>query len=93
MIYLSSRYADSDVTFILDSRTGIAQATVIRETPEQDLAEQYGRSYFWRDGDRLDFLAYRFYGSSLDWWRILDANPEVLNPSQIAPGTLLRIPQ
>lgn len=93
MIYLSSRYADSDVTFILDSRTGIAQATVIRETPEQELDEQYGRSYFWRDGDRLDFLAYRFYGSSLDWWRILDANPEVLNPSQITPGTALRIPQ
>ena len=93
MIYLSSRYADSDVTFILDSRTGIAQATVIRDTPEQDLDEQYGRSYYWRDGDRLDRLAYRFYGSSLEWWRILDANPEVLNPSQIAPGTALRIPQ
>lgn len=93
MIYLSSRYAESDVTYILDSRTGISQATVLRDVPEQDPDTQYGRVYYWREGDRLDTLSYRFYGSALDWWQILDANPEILNPSQIAPGTALRIPQ
>lgn len=93
MIYLRSRYAESDVTYILDSRSGMPQATVLREPPEQELDEQYGRVYYWRDGDRLDDLAYQFYGTALEWWRILDANPEVLNPVQISPGTALRIPQ
>jgi len=93
MIYLSSRYADSDVTYILDSRTGISQATVIRGAPELDLATQYGRVYYWRDGDRLEWVAYKFYGNSLEWWRIMDANPEILNPTQIKPGTSLRIPR
>lgn len=93
MIYLRSRYAESEIEYILDSRTGTSQATVLREAPEQDLAPQYGRVYFWREGDRLDYLAYEFFGTSLEWWRILDANPEILNPSQIRPGTAVRIPQ
>ena len=93
MIYLNSRYAEEDVNYILDSRTGTAQATVLRAAVDQDLADQYGRVYFWREGDRLDALSFTFYGSSLDWWRILDANPEILNPAQITPGTALRIPQ
>ena len=92
MIYLTSRYAESDVSYILDSRTGIAQATVLRTIPEQDDTAQYGTVYYWREGDRLDYLSYSLYGTSLEWWRILDANPEILNPSQIAPGTALRIP-
>lgn len=93
MIYLRSRYADSDVVYILDSRTGVSQATVFRDAPEQDLAEQYGKVHYWRDGDRLDSLAYDSFGSSLEWWRILDANPEILNPLRIEPGTAVRIPR
>lgn len=93
MIYLRSRYAESEIEYILDSRTGISQATVLREALDQELAEQYGRVYYWRDGDRLDYLAYQFFDNSLEWWRILDANPEVLNPSQIQPGTAIRIPE
>ena len=31
-------------------------------------------------GDRLDLLAYRYYGQSVKWWRICDANPEFLSP-------------
>jgi nucleoid-associated protein YgaU len=93
MIYLDSRYADSDVSYILDARSGIAQATVLRQNPEVDEPAQYGRVYFWKEGDRLDRVSYSFYGSALEWWRIIDANPEILNPSRIAPGTSVRIPQ
>lgn len=93
MIYLRSRYAESEVEYILDSRTGISQATVLREPLDQELAEQYGRVYYWREGDRLDYLAYQFFDNSLEWWRILDANPEILNPSQIKSGTAIRIPE
>ena len=31
-------------------------------------------------GDRLDQLAYTYYGQPLQWWRICDANPEFLSP-------------
>lgn len=30
--------------------------------------------------DRLDHLATTYYGRSLDWWHICDANPTVLSP-------------
>jgi phage tail protein X len=31
-------------------------------------------------GDRLDHLAYKYYGQPLQWWAICDANPEFLSP-------------
>ena len=31
-------------------------------------------------GDRLDQLAYKYYGQPLHWWNICDANPEFLSP-------------
>lgn len=92
MIYLNSRYADSEITYILDSRSGISRAAVLRSIPEQEDTQQYGFVYYWRDGDRLDLLAYRMYGASADWWKILDANPDIVNPLQIEPGTSIRIP-
>ncbi|MFI2508905.1 hypothetical protein [Streptomyces sp. NPDC018972] len=32
------------------------------------------------DGDRLDQLAFLYYGQPLHYWRICDANPEFLSP-------------
>lgn len=93
MIYLSSRYADSEVTYILNSRTNTSVATVLRDTPQQDAEQSYRRVYIWREGDRLDSVSYRLLGASGDWWRILDANPEVINPLTIKPGTSLRVPE
>jgi nucleoid-associated protein YgaU len=43
-------------------------------------------------GDRLDTLAHRYYQNSLLWWIIARANPEILYPDDIPPGTILRIP-
>jgi hypothetical protein len=31
-------------------------------------------------GDRLDQLAYKYYGQPLQWWNICDANPEFVSP-------------
>jgi phage tail protein X len=55
--------------------------------------------------DRLDSLAYAYYGSATLWWRIADANPEIMDwhhPSpggavgngsgDLTAGTLIRIP-
>jgi nucleoid-associated protein YgaU len=44
-------------------------------------------------GDRIDYLASIYLGSAVLWWKILDVNPEINNPFNIAPGTVLRIPR
>ena len=41
-----------------------------------------------RAGDRLDLLARHYYNDDRLWWRIVDANPEVLfSGDMLAPGT------
>ncbi|MCB1125258.1 MAG: tail protein X [Verrucomicrobiae bacterium] len=40
-----------------------------------------------REGDRLDLLARHYYGDDRLWWRILDANPDLLN------GAWLSLPE
>ncbi|MFV8753959.1 LysM peptidoglycan-binding domain-containing protein [Nannocystaceae bacterium ST9] len=34
-------------------------------------------------GERLDLLALRYYNDVHLWWRILDANPELLSASEL----------
>lgn len=34
--------------------------------------------YTIQQGDRLDLLALHFYNNMRRWWRILDANPQIL---------------
>jgi hypothetical protein len=46
-------------------------------------------------GDRLDQLAYEYYGESLLYWQICDANPEPLSPLALVdaePVTTTRFP-
>lgn len=43
------------------------------------------------DGDRIDMLAFRYYGNSKYWWAIADIN-RVLNPFQLEVGSILVIP-
>ena len=45
------------------------------------------------DGDRLDNLAYQFYGDSTLYWVIAAANPQIAyNLLYTVPGVQLRIP-
>jgi nucleoid-associated protein YgaU len=34
-------------------------------------------------GDRLDLLAQEYYGDARAWWRILDANPQLLDAGDL----------
>jgi len=36
-----------------------------------------------RDGDRLDLLAFKYYGDPAKWWQIADANPEFEFPPDL----------
>lgn len=89
MIYLGSRYEDADITYVLDGRIGSTRATAFR-APVQ--AETEVRYWYWRQEDRIDILATQYYGEPDLWWRIMDANPEILDPLSIPIGTKIRIP-
>ncbi len=46
-------------------------------------------------GDRLDHLAYKYYRQPTRWWRICDANPELLSPLELlaeGPLATVRLP-
>lgn len=88
MIYLGSRYETSDVTYVPDSVSSETRPTVLRRhTPLSST-----RTYVWRSGDRLDILSDKLMGSPALWWMIMDANPGIIEPNSIRPGTVLRIP-
>ena len=46
--------------------------------------------------DRLDLLAIHYYNDARKWWRILDANPEILCGADLSDpalvGTVILIP-
>lgn len=48
--------------------------------------------YVWKEGDRLDKLADTFYKKPTLWWVIPEHNPQIEDPAEILPGTVLRIP-
>lgn len=49
--------------------------------------------YRWSDGDRIDSLAFKLLGDSRLYWRIMDLNPWILDPTAITPGTLILVPR
>lgn len=46
-----------------------------------------------QDGDRMDSLAFQFYGDSTLWWIIATANNIHDAPFVIDEGTIIRVPQ
>jgi hypothetical protein len=87
MIYVDSRYADGNVISI-EENSGPSIA-VLRQFPD-DVSRFYG--YVWKEKDRIDLVANTTLGSPSLWWKIMDFNPEVINPFSIPVGTVLRIP-
>ena len=89
MIFTDSRYADGTLIKAQDSRTGHYRLGVYRKFPTKTV--QYYQ-YVWVEGDRIDVIAQQLYGTSDNWHYIMDHNPEIVDPSGIAPGTLIRVP-
>jgi nucleoid-associated protein YgaU len=72
-----------------DTRLETHQLTALRKWPTG-----YGafNTYEWVEGNRLDQVANNFYGTPNLWHKIMDYNPEISDPLNIKPGTVLRIP-
>jgi nucleoid-associated protein YgaU len=50
-------------------------------------------TYVVKEGDRLDLLAYRFYGDPTKFWLICDANQPMFPFELMDPGRRIIIPQ
>lgn len=89
MITSDSRYADSSMFLAYNPKGQRYDVAAMRVFPQRE-SEFFW--YTWRSGDRIDLLAQDLLGDGNSWWKIMDLNPEVLNPFNIAPGTQLRVP-
>ncbi|NBT46525.1 MAG: LysM peptidoglycan-binding domain-containing protein [Actinobacteria bacterium] len=90
MIFLNSRYADSTIVKAYHAYKNEYHIASFREYPYDVNAFSW---YVWKENDRIDRVASIRVGSANNWWKIMDINPEILNPNDIAPGTRLRIPR
>ena len=88
MIVLGSRYQDEAI-IATPLPTGEVRQSVFRTSTLNETGNRY---HVWRSSDRPDQVSEKFLGNGDQWWRIMDLNPEVLDPFNIEPGTLLTIP-
>jgi nucleoid-associated protein YgaU len=68
-------------------------------TTRQEMRVPFPRSrvfsftyYRIKASDRVDVLAHQNYGNGRLWWMIADANPEILDWTDLVPGTIIRVP-
>ena len=85
-----SRYADTKINKVKIDRSNNSvqkyETTIYQEIPEtnDDIF------VVTQEGDRLDNLAFKYYGDSTLWWYLAKANQ--LTDLNIPAGTKLRIP-
>ena len=89
MNYADRRYAKGLVVKSEDPRNSVYRLGVYRKFPKAR-AQFYW--YTWVEGDRIDQIASNLLGNPAFWWRIMDYNPEIIDPFSIPIGTTLRIP-
>lgn len=85
MIYKGSRY----------SKTNVIDADGSKVFERRDLAEFHFKgckNHIWTEGDTIDGVSHRYYGTSQYWWVIMDANVRFVFPSDIQTGDTLIIP-
>lgn len=72
----------------------VEDTAVIENAPELPVYQQFIATEEIREGSRLTWLAYRYYGNKDLWVYIYDANKDHLgNPNEIRVGTPIRIPR
>lgn len=71
-----------------------ADTVAVVNEPKQPVYQQFITTEEIREGSRLTWLAYRYYGNKDLWVYIYDANKDHLdNPNEIRVGTPIRIPR
>jgi hypothetical protein len=91
LIFLNSRYVTNPVVAVYFPDSETTKISVFR-SPSNITKGRTVKYYQWREGDRIDQLAYNIFGDPELWWRLLDVNPDIQSPYDLKPGDLLRIP-
>lgn len=88
MIFKGSRYETTGTYRVRDAKGRLVTALNIRAIP----ATPAGYFHTFAAGERLDLLAFQYYGDPEKFWLIADANDEMDPEDLLDPGRLLRIP-
>lgn len=88
MILPNSRYTDSAVATV---SKGSANVAVIVPSAQKSYSFGYANHQV-AVGERIDTIAYQYYTDATMWWKIADANPEIMVWDDIPVGTIIRIP-
>jgi hypothetical protein len=88
MIAETSRYVNSAIDVVTDER-GTHQS--MNTVPPQDMVFEF-TYYQIAAFDRPDTLAAFLYDDGGLWWVIANANPEILDWSQMKAGDIIRVP-
>lgn len=89
MLFTDSRYATGTFSKTFIPKRNAYHLSVLREFPVDQSNFYY---YAWRERDRVENVAATLLGDANLWWRIMDYNPELLDPFSIPVGTPVRIP-
>ena len=88
----NSRYANSTIATVqATAEFGGGDVAAIVPSAAVAYSFQYV-SHQVMTGDRADSLAYQYYTDPSQWFRIAQANPEILWWDDLTPGTVIRIP-
>lgn len=90
LISRTSRY-QRNLTALVNDRAGNPQQFIVRRAPVT-LTIQVN-DYLWRQSDRADSIAAGYYGSESSWWMYAEANPQILDWSDVPPGSQVRVPR
>jgi nucleoid-associated protein YgaU len=88
VISANSRYAASTVISV--DKDG-QPVNVITPGQQQPQTISYV-SHMVTDLDRLDNLSNQYYGDPTAWWIIANANPEIIDWTNLTPGAIIRVP-
>jgi hypothetical protein len=89
VISRTSRYQTNTLATFTD-RQGRPQIAIVHQAPQAQRLTV--RDYLWKDSDRVDLVAARYYNVEDAWWVYARANPGTLDWTRVAAGTAVMIP-
>jgi nucleoid-associated protein YgaU len=90
MFFKGSRYERVKDYVALDARGNRNRVKRTRRIPQQP---KKAVTYIVKEGDRLDLLAYTYYGDPTKFWLICDANQAMFPTDLLVPGKKIIIPK
>jgi hypothetical protein len=86
-----SRYYDSTIDYFTTRPDGDNAPVIFYDF--SDIGQINYVDYLWKDGDRIDSIAAKFFLFPTRWWIIAEFNPKINDWFNVNPGTNIRIPR